>query len=194
MILARAVEARLGASAIRTGHRLTHFEQDDTGVTAHFVDPATGDSVGSGRGDALIGADGIHSKVRGVLYPDEGPPRFTGITMWRGITEREPFLDGRTMVIAGNWHIRVVAYPISREEAARGRTLINWVAEIRDESKTDWRWEDWDRVGRKADFVPAFRDWRFDWLDVPRSFARATGSSSFPWPIATRSRNGALAA
>ena len=115
MILARAVEARLGASAIRTGHRLTHFEQDDTGVTAHFVDPESGRPVGSDRGDALIGADGIHSKVRGVLYPDEGPPRFTGITMWRGITEREPFLDGRTMVIAGNWHIRVVAYPISRD-------------------------------------------------------------------------------
>ena len=40
-ILARAVEARLGDSAIRTGHRLARFEQDDAGVTAHFVDPAT---------------------------------------------------------------------------------------------------------------------------------------------------------
>ena len=180
MILARAVEARLGASAIRTGHRLTHFEQDDTGVTAHFVDPESGRPVGSGRGDALIGADGIHSKVRGVLYPDEGPPRFTGITMWRSITEREPFLDGRTMVIAGNWHTRVVAYPISRDAAARGRTLINWVAEIRDENKTDWRWEDWDRVGRRADFVPAFRDWRFDWLDVPQLFRESDRVFEFP--------------
>ena len=174
MILARAVRARLGASSIRAGHRLVHVEQDGDGVTARFVDPVTGGSVGSERGDALIGPDGIHSTLRGALYPDEGPPKFSGITMWRGNTEQVPFLDGRTMVIAGNWHIRVVVYPISREAAARGRSLINWVAEIRDESKTDWRWEDWDRLGRKADFVPAFRDWRFDWLDVPRllRFAR----------------------
>ena len=184
MILARAVEARLGPSAIRTGHRLAQFEQDDTGVTAHFVDPATGDSVGSGRGHALIGADGIHSRVRKTLYPDEGPPRFTGITMWRGVTEQEPFLDGRTMILAGNWHIRTVVYPISREATARGRSLINWVAELRDESKTDWRWEDWDRVGRKADFMPAFRDWRFDWLDVPRLFRAA--ETVFEFPMADR--------
>ena len=64
--------------------------------------------------------------------------------------------------------------------AARGWSLINWVAEIRDESKTDWRWEDWDRVGRKADFVPAFRDWRFDWLDVPRLFRESDRVFEFP--------------
>ena len=132
----------------------------------------------------MIGADGIHSTVRSVLYPDEGPPRFSGITMWRGVTEQEPFLDGQTMAIAGNWHIRVVVYPIARDAAARGRSLINWVAEIRDEGKTDWRWEDWDRLGRKADFVPAFRDWRFDWLDVPRLF-RESGTV-FEFPMADR--------
>ena len=184
MILARAVQARLGASSIRTGHRFAHFEQDDDGVTAHFVDPATGAAVGRDRGDALIGADGIHSSVRGMLYPDDGPPKFSGITMWRGVTEQEPFLDGRTMVIAGNWHIRVVVYPISREAAERGSSLVNWVAEIRDENKTEWRWEDWDRQGRKADFVPAFADWRFDWLDVPCLFH---GSETvFEFPMADR--------
>ena len=179
-ILARAVEARLGPAAIRTGRRLARFEQDEGGVTAHFVDPATGASVGSEQGDALIGADGIHSTVRAALYPDEGPPRFSGVTMWRGVTEQESFLDGRTMIIAGNWHTRVVAYPISRDAVARGRSLINWVAEIRDESRTDWHWEDWDRVGRKADFMPAFRDWRFDWLDVPQLFRESDRVFEFP--------------
>ena len=128
----------------------------------------------------MIGADGIHSKTRGVLYPDEGPPRFSGITMWRGVTEQEPFLDGRTMIVAGNWHIRAVVYPISREAAGRGKSLINWVAEIRDESKTDWRWDDWHRVGKKADFVLAFRNWRFDWLDVPRLFRESEQVFEFP--------------
>ena len=179
-ILARAVQERLGASSIRTGHCLADFEQDDDGVTAHFVDPASGRPVGCDRGDVLVGADGIHSRVRGVLYPAEGPPRFSGITMWRGITEQEAFLDGRTMIIAGNWHIRVVAYPISQEAAARGRSLINWVAEIRDESRTEWQWEDWDRLGEKGDFVPAFRTWRFDWLDVPRLLRGSDTVFEFP--------------
>ncbi len=180
MSLARAVQARLGASAIRTGHRLTHVEWDDGGVTAHFVDPATAAPVASERGDALIGADGIHSKTRAAFYPEEGPPRFSGIRMWRGVTEQAPFLDGRTMIVAGNWHIRVVVYPISREAAARGRSLINWVAEIRDESKTDWHWYDWHRNGEKDDFVPAFRDWRFGWLDVPRFFRESERVFEFP--------------
>lgn len=184
MSLARAAQARLGASAIRTGRRLAHFEQDDDGVTAHFVDPRTGAPAASERGDALIGADGIHSKTRGVLYPDEGPPRFSGITMWRGVSEQEPFLDGRTMIVAGNWHIRAVVYPISREAEARGKSLINWVAEIRDESKTDWHWEDWHRVGNRHDFVPAFRNWRFDWLDVPRLFRES--EQVFEFPMADR--------
>ena len=183
-ILARAVRARLGPGAIRTGHRLARVEQDGDGATAYFVDPVTGHAVGSDRADALVGADGIHSTVRRVLYPDEGPPRFSGITMWRGVTEQAPSLGGRTMVIAGNWHIRVVVYPISSEAAARGRSLVNWVAEIRDEGKTDWRWEEWDRVGRKADFVPAFRDWRFDWLDVPRLFRMS--DTVFEFPMADR--------
>ena len=180
MSLARAVQARLGEAAIRTGHRLAHVEQDDDGVTAHFVDLATGAPVARERGDALIGADGIHSKTRAALYPEEGPPRFSGITMWRGVTEQAPFLDGRTMIVAGNWHIRAVVYPISREAATRGRSLINWVAEIRDESKTNWRWDDWHRAGRKDDFVPAFRDWRFDWLDVPRLFRESERVFEFP--------------
>ena len=184
MILARAVQARVGASAIRTGHRLARVEQDEGGVTAHFVDPATGAPVAGERGDALIGADGIHSKTRAMFYPDEGPPRFSGITMWRGITEQEPFLDGRTMIVAGNWHIRVVVYPISREVAAHGGSLINWVAEIRDESKTDWHWDDWHRQGEKDDFVPAFQDWRFDWLDVPRLFRES--EQVFEFPMADR--------
>ena len=180
MILARTVQARLGANAIRTGHRLTHFEQGDDGVTAHFVDPATGAPVAGDRGDVLIGADGIHSKTRAVFYPDEGPPKFSGITMWRGVTEGEPFLDGRTMIIAGNWDIRAVVYPISREAEVRGTSLINWVAEFRDESRTDWRWDDWHRAGEKDDFVPAFRDWRFDWLDVPQLFRESERVFEFP--------------
>jgi 2-polyprenyl-6-methoxyphenol hydroxylase-like FAD-dependent oxidoreductase len=54
------------------------FEQDETGVTACFAD---GERV---HGSLLIGADGIHSRVRQQLFP-QSQPRYAGYTAWRGI-------------------------------------------------------------------------------------------------------------
>lgn len=65
---------------MRTGHRLVGFDQDAEGVTARFADGS------QARADALVGADGIHSTVRSVLFPDEGPPRWNGVMLWRGAT------------------------------------------------------------------------------------------------------------
>lgn len=46
---------------IRWGKRFTHFEQNEDGVTAYFDDGT------SCRGDVLVGADGINSRVRDQL-------------------------------------------------------------------------------------------------------------------------------
>jgi 2-polyprenyl-6-methoxyphenol hydroxylase-like FAD-dependent oxidoreductase len=99
MILLDAARQRLGPEAIVTGHHLDGVEQDGGGVTATFRDRA-GEPCGRYRGDLLIGADGIHSSVRAQFYRNEGPPRFSGMMMWRGAVESQPFLDGRTMIIA----------------------------------------------------------------------------------------------
>lgn len=183
-ILMDAVRARLGADAVQTSHRFVDFEQGAKGITAHFVHPTSGAPLASVQGDILIGVDGIHSTLRKLLFPAEGPPKFTGITMWRGVTEHAPILDGRTMAVVGDWHQRVVVYPISREAADRGGALINWVAEIRDNDRTDWNWEDWDKRGKKEDFVPAFADWQFDWLDIPTMISEA--EIVFEFPMADR--------
>ena len=37
-------------------------------------------------GDVLIGADGLHSSLRSAFYPDEGPPVFHWINVWRVVT------------------------------------------------------------------------------------------------------------
>src|SRR5919201_1505989 len=128
-ILVDAVHERLGGDAITMSHKCVGVAQDDAGVTAHFVDARTSEPLGSVRGSAVLGCDGIHSVVRRHLFPHEGPPAYQGINMWRGVTRWMPFLSGATMVQAGWLDVgKMVIYPISPECDEEGRQSINWVA------------------------------------------------------------------
>ena len=184
MVLYRAVVARLGADAIRTGHHLDSFETRGDRVTARFVDRRTGADLGRVDGSLLIAADGIHSAVRRHLFPAEGPPIWNGCVLWRGVTETAPFLDGRTMIMAGHERQKLVCYPISKAAHERGRAVANWVAELKFRPDHEWRREDWNRPGRVAEFLPAFEGWRFDWLDVP-GLIRST-PACFEYPMVDR--------
>jgi 2-polyprenyl-6-methoxyphenol hydroxylase-like FAD-dependent oxidoreductase/quercetin dioxygenase-like cupin family protein len=167
-VLRDAVIERLGPEAISTSHRLVEFEQDPDGVTAHFAD-ATGSALGPVRGDALIGADGIHSTVRAALRPGEGPPRWNGTMLWRGATEWPVFLTGRSMIIAGGMEAKVVLYPIARG-SAQDRRLTNWavMAKTGAEGTPPPRREDWSRPGRLDEVLPHAQAFTIDEVDVIR--------------------------
>src|SRR5262249_51273772 len=95
-ILAHAVVERLGADRLHVGHHLKTFGQTGDRVWAEFEDRVTRTPRGRVDSDVLVGCDGIHSVVRRQFHPDEGPPKWNGITMWRGVTVGQPFLSGRT--------------------------------------------------------------------------------------------------
>src|ERR1700704_2084913 len=99
-VIHQAVMERLGSEAIRIGCRLGAFSQDEGGVTAYFFD-RSGAHVHTARGDILIGADGIHSKVRNTLFPDEGPPCWNGLMLWRGAAAWPAFPPRRVVVYPG---------------------------------------------------------------------------------------------
>jgi 5-methylphenazine-1-carboxylate 1-monooxygenase len=179
LLLLRAARRTLGASAVITGSRLESFEPRATGVRCTFADRRRNETAVEIDGAALIGADGIHSTVRRQLYPDEGPPHFAGRMLWRAATESEPFLGGRTMVMAGHANQKFVCYPISRADFERGRSLTNWIAELRVEHDSPPR-QDWSREVDRAIFAPAFERWRFDWLDVPGLIAGAERVFEYP--------------
>lgn len=178
MLLLAAARQRLGAERIRTGHHLLDLEQDDGEVRATFGDKATGAPVGIAAGEVLIGADGLHSAVRRRLVPGEGPPRYAGLMLWRGSVETEPFLDGRTMFMAGHERLKAVVYPISPPDPATGRALVNWVAERPVPVELDNA--DWNREADPADFAPWFHDWRWDWIDLPALFEATPVCYEFP--------------
>ena len=67
--------------------------------------------------------------------------------LWRGVTEAEPFLTGRSMVMIGHDTLKFVAYPIDADPARRGRVLINWIAERRVGADYVHAREDWNRRG-----------------------------------------------
>jgi 2-polyprenyl-6-methoxyphenol hydroxylase-like FAD-dependent oxidoreductase len=180
------VTARLGEECLLTGHRLLGFNQDADGVSARASTPA-GDATL--RADMLVGADGIHSALRASLYPDEGPPRWNGVMMWRGTTVGRPFRGGRTMVQAGTCDAKFVVYPISAAHAGRGEALINWIADIRRAPRIEGTRpapsrEDWSKPGRIEDLLPVFGSWRFEDLDVPDLIRRA--DQILEWPMVDR--------
>ncbi|MZR30392.1 flavin-dependent oxidoreductase [Sneathiella litorea] len=180
MILLDAARARLGPENILTGHHFSNFEQDAEGVTAHFIDRHSGKSISSARGDFLVGADGINSRLREIFYPDEGPPKYSGQMLWRGVTEMEPFLDGRSMFMAGHNDLKLVAYPIRAESAERGKSYINWIAERRIPADLAARAADWNERGQLEDFKSYFADWHLGWLDLEKLFDNAISIHKFP--------------
>jgi 2-polyprenyl-6-methoxyphenol hydroxylase-like FAD-dependent oxidoreductase len=180
LMLLDSVRQRLGAHNVLTGYHLTGWDQTATQVTAHFTDRRSQTALPDEVGDLLIGADGIHSVVRATLYPHEGPPLWNGAILWRGTTRAAPFLTGRSMIMAGHEFQKFVAYPIDRAAATQGAAVINWIAERKFHRDHAWRREDWNRVGTLSDFLPAFADWRFDWLDVPAVIEAADACFEYP--------------
>lgn len=165
LILAKAVRDRLGPDGLRTNHECTELTQDDFGVTLNFKETTTGLQLGTIRADVVIACDGINSAIRKQYYPNE-KLAFAGINSWRGITRRKPILDGHTYIRIGSIRTgKMVIYPIIDDIDGDGNQLINWMADIK---RDTFEQNDWNQLGDLDDFLPAYADWKFDWLDVPQ--------------------------
>ena len=180
MLLLAAVHDRLGPDAVRTGARLTSFEQTGDGVRAVVGDRAAG-STTAYEAAALIGADGLHSAVRSQLHPGQAGLSTAGVDMWRGLTDVPDFLDGRTMILVNDKnHARLIAYPCSARHAAQGRALVNWVCLLPIPESGPSGDPGWDRPGQLADVLPHFSHWDLGWLDVPDMLSRSNQILQYP--------------
>jgi 2-polyprenyl-6-methoxyphenol hydroxylase-like FAD-dependent oxidoreductase len=170
-ILYDAAVARLGAGAILTDHECVGVDQDDHGATIRFKDRA------SVAADVVIACDGINSALRKQFVPDD-KIAFAGINTWRGITRRKPILDGRTYMRVGSIVTgKIVIYPIVDDIDGHGNQLINWMAEITQDTVSQ---NDWNKAGNLDDFFDIYKDWKFDWLDVAQMIRDADQILEYP--------------
>jgi 2-polyprenyl-6-methoxyphenol hydroxylase-like FAD-dependent oxidoreductase len=173
MELLKAVHSRLGTERVRTGHRFVSVEGNGP-IRARFM---TADGAVTVDADMLIGADGIHSRLRQQRYPQEGLPRYGGRILWRATSRARPFLSGASMIMAGHQHRKFVAYPISAV-GDDGLQTINWIAEL-SMAQMPGR-EEWNKEVDRGVFADQFASWRFEWLNIPELIAGAERVYEFP--------------
>jgi 3-hydroxybenzoate 6-monooxygenase len=111
---------------LRTSASVAHYERRSRGVR---VFTRSGDAF---DGDALVGADGINSRVRELLIGD-GPPRVSGHIAYRAVLPIEQMPEelrwnAATLWAGPKWHL--VHYPL------RGWKLFNIVCTFHGERTT----------------------------------------------------------
>jgi 2-polyprenyl-6-methoxyphenol hydroxylase-like FAD-dependent oxidoreductase len=177
-VLVDAFVARAGGENLITGVNCLGAVEEEGVVSLHLED-SHGRAMPPMMGRAVVACDGIHSNLRKQLHPEEGAPRYSGYNMWRGVTCWPAILSGATMIRAGWLETgKMVIYPIRDNIDTEGSQLVNWVAELARPLVKEPR--DWNKPGKVEDFIAAYEDWRFDWLDVPGLIRGAEVVLDFP--------------
>ncbi len=127
---------------LRTASKLASFEQDAHSVRVQL---ASGEVL---QGDALIGADGLWSRVREAVVGD-GKPRVSGHIAYRAVLKRQDVpahLWNDEVLLWGGERTHLVHYPLRRGE------LFNLVAVFHSD-KYD---EGWNTFGDSAELNERF--------------------------------------
>jgi 2-polyprenyl-6-methoxyphenol hydroxylase-like FAD-dependent oxidoreductase len=88
--------AKASGADIRLGLTVDAIEQDTDGVDVTFTDGSTG------RYDLVVGADGLNSLVRRLVFPDAPAPEYMGQVVWRYNVPRLADLNELHMFVGTN--------------------------------------------------------------------------------------------
>ncbi|HVZ51041.1 MAG TPA: FAD-dependent monooxygenase [Pseudolabrys sp.] len=151
--------------AIHLSRQATGFTQGRDGIVLHL-----GGGHPDVRGDAIVAADGVHSRLReaaGIV----DKTFFTGIMAWRGLVPAERLPEESRALVGTNWvgpGAHVITYPLRRGE------LMNFVGVV---EGRDWPIESWTESGTLEECLADFKNWHptvqqtIRGLDVPFKWA-----------------------
>jgi salicylate hydroxylase len=125
-------------------------------------------------GDALVGADGVHSQIRRALLCSE-EVNFSGMIAWRGVVPMAALPRHMARMVGTNWvgpGGHVVHYPLHRGD------LMNFVGIV---ERSDWRVESWSTRGSAEECAADFAGWH---EDVHRLIRKAP--SLYKWALMVR--------
>lgn len=125
---------------------LVSAERRDGGVSLTFADGS------ETRADIVIGADGLRSNLRDILF-DTPEPEFSGHVAWRALIPADrlsPDCVARSNINHIGAGRNLVTYPV------RGTDLVNMVALTRSD---DWAEESWSAKADKAELAEHFAGW-----------------------------------
>lgn len=141
----------LAADSMRFSKRLSSLTQDAEGVDLRFEDGTTA------RHSVVIGADGIHSRVRAALFGPE-QPRFTGVVSYRAVVPTDrvrqvPEIEAFTKWWGPNPQSQIVTFPLSLGE----ETFV-----FATTGQSDWTEESWTCPGDVEELRQVYRDYHPD--------------------------------
>ena len=159
--LLAALAAEVPAGCVQFGKRVRALSQDASGVTIKFEDGSTACH------DLMIGADGIHSRVRAALFGEESP-RFTGVVSYRAVVPTERVRDVPEIEAFTKWwgpspDVQIVTFPLSQ-----GRETFVFATT----GQPSWTEESWTSPGDVNELRGVYKDFHPD----PRKLLAACDS------------------
>jgi 2-polyprenyl-6-methoxyphenol hydroxylase-like FAD-dependent oxidoreductase len=93
---------------VTLGVTVDALEQTAEQAHVRFSDGRTGSYA------LVVGADGLFSRVRDLIFPEAPKPRYTGQACWRLMMERPAAIDRRHFYLGGP--VKIGLNPVSRDE------------------------------------------------------------------------------
>ena len=146
-----ALAEQFPLAQVRFAQRIRTINQDEGGVTLVFEDG------GREAFDVVIGADGIHSRVRTALFGEESP-RFTGVVSFRSVVPTErvrqvPEIEAFTKWWGPNPQSQIVTFPLNQGK----ETFI-----FATTGQESWTEESWTSPGDVQELRGFYKDFHPD--------------------------------
>ena len=99
---------RAAGANVRLGVSIAGIEQSGETIAVGFTDGT------NAAYDLVVGADGVHSRMRDLLFPDAPNPGFTGQGCWRAVVARPAAIDCAHVYIGGS--VKAGITPVSKDQ------------------------------------------------------------------------------